>query len=329
VKTPGLLSLGASVLLASWLATTAPADEVTLVAARDNTLFEDATGSLSDGSGSVLFAGNTGQGLGRRALVRFDVAAAVPAGRRIEQVTLTLHVSNAPNATMQDFGLHRVLETWGEGASSTTSGGGAPAADGDATWIDRFWPAQPWSTPGGSFQALPSATRLVGDVGFYGWSDPAMTVDVQAWMDDPASNHGWLILGDEVTLNTSRRFDSRENPVPESRPSLLVRYSSSVGVDGRSDPSAIRLEAPWPNPMAGSSTITFALPRSAHARLEVKDPGGRRVAVLLDAPLTAGRHAAAWRGTDQAGRAAGAGVFFYQLTIDGRIVASRSVIRLR
>ena len=56
------------------------AGEIGLIASRDNTLYENGGGALSNGSGNYLFAGNTnGQGL-RRALVHFDVAGGIPAG---------------------------------------------------------------------------------------------------------------------------------------------------------------------------------------------------------------------------------------------------------
>ena len=72
----------------------ATADVVTLTAVRDNTLFQDAAGSLSSGAGTAIFAGRNNQNLGRRALVRFDVEASIPSGAVISNVVLTLNVSN-------------------------------------------------------------------------------------------------------------------------------------------------------------------------------------------------------------------------------------------
>jgi len=68
-----------------------------------------------------------------------------------------------------------------------------------------------------------------------------------------------------------------------------------------------------PNPFNPSTTISFDLPVSMHAVLEVFDVRGRRVARLLDAGLPAGRHDVVWDGRDAQGRAAGSGVYFYRL----------------
>lgn len=322
-------SLETCVLLALWLASTAPADVVTIQPSSDNTLFQDATGSLSNGAGPVLFAGNSGQGLARRALIGFDVAGAVPAGRRIEEVTLTLYVSNSPNTILRTFTLHRAFESWGEGSSSTTSGSGAPATDGDATWLHTSWPNQLWATVGGHYAATPSAAQQVGGVGFYTWTDSPMTADVQSWLDDPAGNHGWLVLGDEVTLNTARRFDSRENAVPENRPALMVRFSNIVGVTSGRAPALVTLGPCRPNPSAERTRIGFGLPRRAHARLDVVDLAGRRVATLVDAWVEAGWQEAVWDGRDVRGGRAGSGVYFCRLTVDDQPVAAARAVRLR
>jgi len=59
--------------LGLWLVSAAVADVATIQPVRDN-MFEDPSGSLSNGAGPVLFAGNNGQDLARRALLQFDVA---------------------------------------------------------------------------------------------------------------------------------------------------------------------------------------------------------------------------------------------------------------
>jgi hypothetical protein len=48
---------------------------VVLTADKDNTLYESPTGSLSNGAGSYLFGGVTGQPGIRRTLVHFNVRA--------------------------------------------------------------------------------------------------------------------------------------------------------------------------------------------------------------------------------------------------------------
>lgn len=206
------------------------ADVIILSAQKDNTLYESATGSLSNGAGEHFFAGRTNQGAGidkRRGLIKFDIAASVPAGSTINSVTLTLRMSRT-QAGNTPVSLRRVLADWGEGTSQAggQEGAGGPATAGDATWIHTFYNTSFWGTPGGVYQGgAPSATITVGGSGFYNWSTTAMTTEVQSWLNNPASNFGWIVIGDESALQTSKRFDSRQNGIESRRPKLTVNYA--------------------------------------------------------------------------------------------------------
>ena len=65
---------------------------------------------------------------------------------------------------------------------------------------------------------------MVDNPGRYSWSTPGMVSDVQMWLNAPAANDGWLLLGNETTLSTAKRFATRENPVSSARPLLVVTY---------------------------------------------------------------------------------------------------------
>ena len=51
-----------------------------------------------------------------------------------------------------------------------------------------------------------------------------MISDVQLWNDAPATNFGWILVGDESTIKTAKRLDSRENPNEGFRPLLRITY---------------------------------------------------------------------------------------------------------
>ncbi len=220
------------VLLAA-VSTAAQAEVVTLAPVSDNTLFEDATGALSNGAGQYLFAGRTNQPDGqslRRAVLKFDVAAALPSGATIVDVALTMNMSRTiEGATV--ISLHRVLADWGEGTSDATGeeGTGAPSAANDATWLHRFFNTAAWTSAGGDFSATESAIAIVIGLGTYTWaSTPALLADVEQWRTSPASNFGWLALGEESFTGSAKRFDSRETPNPADRPSLRIVYTVPV-----------------------------------------------------------------------------------------------------
>jgi len=204
----------------------ARAGTVIVPAERDATLIESPTGALANGAGPSFFAGRTSQASGsiRRAAIAFDVTAHLPPGARISSVRLTLAMSQS-NADSELLSLHRILAPWTEGPASAAGGSGAPAAPGDITWLHASHPAVFWSTPGGDFAASPSASLPVAGPGLYTWgSTSELASDVQGWLDDPGSNHGWLLAGDETAPSTVKRFDSRENAGLAMRPMLVVSF---------------------------------------------------------------------------------------------------------
>lgn len=217
------------VLTAPW---STSAEEVVIGAAKDNTLYEDANGALSNGAGQYVFAGRVdvrGGGLLRRALIEFDVADHVPAGSTINTVELTLHLSRVHfDSGPEIASLHALEKEWGEGASDALGeeGGGAASEPGDATWIHTFFDTDFWTDAGGDFANVASASATTEGIGFYTWgSTDDMVANVQAWLDAPDENHGWILLGNEETLASAKRYDSRENPTAEFRPGLRVDFT--------------------------------------------------------------------------------------------------------
>lgn len=196
----------------------------TITPSKDNTLYEydPAEGDHSNGAGLHFFAGENAMGEVRRGVLAFDVAAAIPAGSTITAVTLTLNMSMTP-AGAETVELHKLLADWGEGTSHAPmgEGDGAPATANDATWRHRFFDTIFWTTEGGDFSATVSASQSVIGTGQYTWSSTEMIADVQSWLNDPASNFGWLLLGNETASATSKRFDTRESASP---PMLTIEY---------------------------------------------------------------------------------------------------------
>src|SRR5262249_11447282 len=71
-----------------------------------------------------------------------------------------------------------------------------------------------------------SASTIVSAIGTYTWgSSSQMVADVQDWLDAPSANFGWIVIGEESTPTTAKRFDSRENPTPANRPKLTIVFS--------------------------------------------------------------------------------------------------------
>jgi hypothetical protein len=163
--------------------------------------------------------------------LRFDIAAALPAGATINSVTLTLNVTRTPSGGGVNslFDINRVLVSWGEGTGSDH--GGSAGGAGQATWSNRAGAGTAWTTAGGDFSPTVSGSRSIAGNGSYTFNSTAnMVNDVQDWLNSPANNFGWLLRSEsETSSSTIRRFASRDDlanapmltidftPVPEPK----------------------------------------------------------------------------------------------------------------
>jgi hypothetical protein len=220
----------ASVCLAT--ATPARADAVVLAPSQDASIFDGTAGSsdLADGGGPYLWLSVTAEGLNRRALLKFDVSS-IPAGAQVREVRLTLYQSRSRES--HAVAVHRLTRAWSQGAANGGSAGaGAPAGTGDVTWLHALRPLQAWTSPGGDHASLASASIPVGFAGqFYTWGPTAALVaDVQSWVDQPAGNHGWLLIGHEQGQQNAKRFESRDNSEASLWPRLKVVYDPPTPV---------------------------------------------------------------------------------------------------
>jgi len=222
------------------------AEVIELLPDQDNTLYEDAEGAISNGAGKGLFFGKTGTKGGidellRRALVRFDLSE-IPSNAVINSVEVSFVINQAPTsgAAADLATLHLASTDWGEGASDPfgAEGQGAAAQSGDATWLHTFYDTIFWTNSGGDYEPLASATAAFGtgnpEVLTFS-SSAELIADVKSWIVNPASNHGWIMRGDEIRAQNARRVASRECPEDtncfEDPPKLTIDYTIPSVVD--------------------------------------------------------------------------------------------------
>ena len=114
-------------------------------------------------------------------------------------------------------------------------------------------------------------------------------------------------------LNGSREWD--------------VRVPGSLAAPTANDEiPELMLSAPMPNPSRSGSMVRFALPRAAKVQLTIYDAQGRRVRELVNGTLPEGAHEARWDGTQENGRRAETGVYFYRFESDGSTSSRRFVL---
>ena len=194
---------------------------ITKQPAADASLIEVAP-TNNNGAQAWILSGRTQNGPRNRGVLKFDLSD-LPAGTVIQSVALTLEVTRVPDEPPVNsaFGLHRMLRSWGEGNKAATGssppGKGLPASPGEVTWTHAFYPTNAWSAPGGAadvdFSSVESSFQFVSGLGTYRFeSTPEIVGDVQAWVDHPETNYGWLLLcGSEGVPFSARRFGSRED----------------------------------------------------------------------------------------------------------------------
>ncbi len=230
------------ILLVFSMISAASADVMMFIPSQDASLYEDPGGQFANGSGQYLFMGRTWDQNGidallRRSLVQFDLSA-IPADSLINSVTLDFEINQvALNSQIGTALIHRVTAAWTEGPSNPIGpeGQGTTTQAGDSSWIHRSFPNQLWTTPGGDFNPVSSGSApfSTGPQTMTFVSTAGMVNDVQSWTTNPATNFGWVLIGDEVNIRNARRMDSRENM--NTQPTLTVDFTPgalTIFIDG-------------------------------------------------------------------------------------------------
>ena len=186
----------------------------------DNTILSNTVAN-SNALGK-LYVGNDCSFFNRRSLLYFDIAAAIPAGATITDVSLALVNDSMGISPMTlPFTLYPVLQGWGEGTSSGGEAGSA-ATPTDATWSSAMFGSTLWASPGGDYGAPSAVNLLPPSLGTYIWTAPDMAAELQIWLDAPATNFGWILIGAEGTNCATRRFGSKDSGSP---PELTIEYT--------------------------------------------------------------------------------------------------------
>lgn len=204
-----------------------------------------------------------------------------------------------------------------EEAAAVTSYFGKPSLAGDILWGNTthyFEPAQTWQTKifcttwsdlEGSHDGV---GNLDADPCFAGAGEhPYAPLPISPCLDKgPPDAAGWPA---EDISGRARIHNGRVD---------MGAYEAAIGTAVLPDDAAVAwLAAPRPNPANPRTTIAFALPAGARARVRIYDLRGRLVRALSDGPRAAGRGEVAWNGCDDAGRGVASGAYLVRLDVAG------------
>jgi hypothetical protein len=181
---------------------------VVLTPSMDTSIY---SGGTKPQGNSTILSGRRGIGVIDRALLRFDLRA-IPTNAIVQSAQLELSVVRAPNYTPYTFRLHRLLTIWDESANWQQAASG------------RLW-AAPGGAPNTDFQSTHVPAVVGAGVStFRGLFGPSVELqgDLQAWIQNPNSNSGWiLICASEGDAKSARHFGSTESGFP---PRLTISY---------------------------------------------------------------------------------------------------------
>lgn len=165
-----------------------------------------------------------------RALLRFDVNGNVPFGSHITNANLSMNCASVTGTQSAiTLSLYRMLDDWGEGTSAATliPSLGVAATTNDATWINNLYPStNSWTTAGGAYFPLSSASTIVAGPALYAWSNTKMINDLQTWLNDPSTNKGWVLRTNETGANQEKLFNSKDDV--SNKPTLAITYTNNI-----------------------------------------------------------------------------------------------------
>jgi hypothetical protein len=104
-----------------------------------------------------------------------------------------------------------------------------------------------------------------------------------------------------------------------------VEFQGTTGVD-EDAPARTLLFAPSPNPVRGPATLSFALSQPGRVDLSVYSVDGRLVRTLAEGEYRAGTYRITWAGDDREKRRVAPGVYFAQLSANGKRYTTRVVV---
>jgi len=96
--------------------------------------------------------------------------------------------------------------------------------------------------------------------------------------------------------------------------------------DPATNGASARLALQCQTPLHAGGVLWVSLPTKAHARVEIFNVAGRRIAVLHDGILEAGRHTFAWRAHGGDGIPLASGLYFARVEADGRRVTEKLIL---
>ena len=178
------------------------------------------------------------------------------------------------------------------------AGGAFTTADGDSAMRIAAWDGSSWSPLGSG----------IGTESY-----PYIDIEINALM----------VHNDRLIVGGS--YISAGSKVSAFLAQWTKHGPTAVG-DDETLPLEIALHPNYPNPFNAFTKITYSLRQPGAVTLTIYDVLGRHVATLVEGVQETGDHSVAWNGTNDHGREAGSGVYFYRLTVGGKSMVKKMMM---
>lgn len=109
---------------------------------------------------------------------------------------------------------------------------------------------------------------------------------------------------------------------------MLYQHYGVANEDEVIPTAGICLYPNYPNPFSSETTLSFYLPKAAKAEIRIYNIKGQRVKTLSNPLLKSGVNSITWDGTDRFEKQVCSGIYYYQLSIDGKTY-KRKMLLLR
>ncbi len=119
---------------------------------------------------------------------------------------------------------------------------------------------------------------------------------------------------------------------------IRVTKQPPTGADTEDIPAVSYLSANYPNPFSitqkgyrgsGGTNISFYVNQAGTAKIEIFNIRGQRVTKLIDNHLEQGEHVIYWNGENSSNGNVAAGVYFYRLILDDKVIDHRKMLLLK
>lgn len=151
--------------------------------------------------------------------------------------------------------------------------------------------------------------------------------DFIVWQTQFDGDNAFMAVGIDVVVEGT-------DPTPVAHVRVVLddpRYPTGVIQEQTplSTGVSMRLSPAWPNPFSGETHIAFELFTGGVVKVRFFDLRGRLVRTLPSGRFAVGRNVICWDGRNEKARPLAKGVYFYEVSLDGRALGSGKVLLLR